>query len=354
MLIVAALAALLLPPLLGGGAAPPTTIEVAPAVRAPAPLPAATPTPATARPSAGAVARLELPVVPGPTPRWGEARSTSSAAASTPIASPTLAPTARSAPSTIPPPTAPPHIVTNTSGELMPRGDLPGWKMIFADDFAIDVPLGSFPSALSSSWTAYPSPWPDTSEKGMHAPQRTISISNSMMDIWLHTEAGVPLVAAPMPLFAAADGSLTADQLYGRYAVRFRADPIAGYKAAWLLWPASNVWPRDGEIDFPEGDLDDSISAFMHRMSGTSGSDQDAYRSAATYESWHTAVIEWTPASVTFLLDGTVLGQSTSRVPSTPMFWVLQTETSLDSVMPDPAAESHVQIDWVAIWSYRP
>jgi beta-glucanase (GH16 family) len=175
-----------------------------------------------------------------------------------------------------------------------------------------------------------------------------------MMDIWLHTENGVPLVAAPVPRFPGPDGGLTSDQLYGRYAVRFRADPVDGYKAAWLLWPKSEVWPRDGEIDFPEGELDGTISAFMHRMNGTSGGDQDAYPTGATFGSWHTAVIEWTPASVVFLLDGAVIGVSTSRIPSTPMHWVLQTETSLNSIMPSPTAQGHVQIDWVAIWSYTP
>jgi hypothetical protein len=34
--------------------------------------------------------------------------------------------------------------------------------------------------------------------------------------------------------------------------VRFKTDSMHGYKGAWLLWPASEVWPRDGEIDFPE------------------------------------------------------------------------------------------------------
>ena len=183
----------------------------------------------------------------------------------------------------------------------------------------------------------------------MYAPEKTVSIANSMMDIWLHTENGVPLVAAPVPRLSG--GS---DQLYGRYAVRFRADPIDGYKTAWLLWPQSNVWPRDGEIDFPEGELDGTIHAFMHRMNATHGGDQDAFPTSKGFNAWHTAVIEWTPSSVTFILDGTVIGRSTSRIPSTPMHWVLQTETSLSSVYPAPSIQGHVQIDWVAAWRYTP
>jgi hypothetical protein len=52
--------------------------------------------------------------------------------------------------------------------------------------------------------------------------------------------------------------------LYGRYSVRFKADPLAGFKIAWLLWPDSGVWPRDGEIDFPEGELDLTIYGAAH------------------------------------------------------------------------------------------
>jgi hypothetical protein len=156
------------------------------------------------------------------------------------------------------------------------------------------------------------------------------------------------MVAAPVPRLP------QTDQLYGRYAVRFRADPIDGYKTAWLLWPASGVWPRDGEIDFPEGELDGAMSAFMHRMNGSSGGDQDAYVTNAGYANWHTAVIEWTPSSVTFILDDAVIGVSNTRIPSTPMHWVLQTETSLNSVYPAPSIQGNVQIDWVVAWAYTP
>ena len=64
---------------------------------------------------------------------------------------------------------------------------------------------------------------------------------------------------------------------------------------------------------------------------------------------WHTAVIEWTAQSVNFLLDGAALGTSTSRIPSTAMHWVIQSET--DGVTPNSSA-AVILIDWVAI--YRP
>ncbi|OGO54941.1 MAG: hypothetical protein A2V85_11190 [Chloroflexi bacterium RBG_16_72_14] len=229
----------------------------------------------------------------------------------------------------------------------MPTTSLPGWNLVFTDDFTTNVALGSFPSAVSTKWSAYPSPWKDTSRNGTYSPE-IVSFQNGVMDIWLHTENGVHKVAAPLPRVPGGD------QTYGRYAVRFKADPVKGYKTAWLLWPKSNVWPGEGEIDFPEGNLDGSIWAFMHRDNATSGSDQDAFSTGATYSSWHTAIIEWAPSSIRFIFDDRVIGTSTSRIPNSPMHWVLQTETRLDGTVPADSAQGHVQIDWVAVWSYAP
>jgi hypothetical protein len=138
--------------------------------------------------------------------------------------------------------------------------------------------------------------------------------------------------------------------LYGRYVIRFRADPVVGYKTAWLLWPDSNLWPEDGEIDFPEGNLDGAICAYMHHQGAKSGLQQDAYCTPSTYTSWQTAVIQWAPTSCTFTLDGQVVGVSTANIPDTSMHWVIQTETVLEGPTPTDTASGHVYIAWVAVY----
>ena len=255
-------------------------------------------------------------------------------------------------PAATPVPSPSPTTGATRSATSMPADDVPGWTLTFADDFNTPVRLGTFPDAVSSRWDAYPEPWRDTSGNGLYSPERTVSISDSTMDIWLHTEGGQHLVAAPMPKLPGGK-----HQLYGRYAVRFWADTIPGYKLAWLLWPESEVWPRDGEVDFPDQDLNPGarVHAFMHRQGATAGSDQDAYATEVPISgAWHVAIIEWKPDSLTFLLDGEVIGHSTQRVPNTPMRWVLQSETSLRPEPPDGAVEGHVKIDWVAVWRYAP
>ncbi|MBI1375933.1 MAG: family 16 glycosylhydrolase [Frankiales bacterium] len=226
----------------------------------------------------------------------------------------------------------------------MPKGDLPGWTQIFADDFSKDAALGSFLSAYGTRWTAYPSPWKDTSGNGTYDPARTLSASNGLMDIWVHTVNGVHYVSAPMPKLP--------KMTYGRYSVRFQADSTPGYKVAWLLWPDSDSWPADGEIDFPEGDLSSTISAYAHYASSSGG--QDAFELSTTFSGWHTSTVEWKPGKVVFYLDGKVIGTSTKLVPSKPMHWVLQTETRLSGGAPSNSASGHVRVDWVTAYSYTP
>jgi Glycosyl hydrolases family 16 len=239
------------------------------------------------------------------------------------------------------------------SGVPAPVGDITGWHEIFVDDFSTPVPLGSFPSAVSSRWDAYNDGWKDTSGHGTYYCSKVCSVQNGMLDLYLHTENGVHMVAAPWPRVLGNSGGADVNgQLYGRYVIRFRADPVAGYKTAWLLWPDSGVWPRDGEIDFPEGNLNSTICAFMHRQNATSGSDQDAFCTQTGYTPWHTAETDWTPTSLKFVLDGVTIGTSTNGIPDTPMYWVIQTETALDGTVPSDSAAGHVQIDWVAV--YRP
>lgn len=247
----------------------------------------------------------------------------------------------------------------------MPVGNLPGWTQVFTDDFTTNVPVGGFsncnsyyhqcfglPADVRSKWFAFPDGWKDASGNGTYMPSKVMSIQNGVMNLYLHSENGVRMVAAPQPIIPVGEGPDTG-LLYGRYAIRFRADPLVGYETTFLLWPDSEVWPRDGEIDWPEGDLAgtqwSTMNAYMHHQGATSGSDQDAFASGVPYGAWHTLVIEWLPTRVSFIIDGRTIGTSTTRIPNTPMHWVLQTPTSLDALASLSTA-GHLQIDWVAVW----
>jgi len=207
--------------------------------------------------------------------------------------------------------------------------------------------LGEFPGAVHRTWSAYSEGWRDTSRNGTYSPGRVISVHDGVMDMHLRTVGGEHLVAAPSPRLQG-PGSQQG-QLYGRYAVRYRADPVRGYKIAWLLWPDSEKW-SDGEINFPEGELGGKVFAFMHHRGNPD--EQDWYATRARLSDWHTAVIEWTPRKVRFLLDDVVVGVSKDPdlIPRVPMHWVLQSETALDVRRPEASASGHVEVDWIAAY----
>lgn len=235
-------------------------------------------------------------------------------------------------PGTLPEP-APLHAAPASA---MPTGDLPGWHQVLADDFTTAVAMGDFPgSVYGGRWSVYKDGWKDTTGHGTYMPSRVLSVHDGNLDMWLRTEHGVHEVAAPVSVVT---------QPYGRYSERFRADSIPGYKTAWLLWPTSGVSPRDGEIDFPEGNLDSTFSAYAHYANPSGG--QDAFPTGATYGTWHIATTVWAPGWIRFMLDGKTVGTSTTQVPSTPMKWVLQTETSTSGGAPPDGAAGHVYVDW--------
>ncbi len=259
---------------------------------------------------------------------------------------------------------------TGPSGVAMPTGDLPGWRQIFADDFTQDAPIGEFNELYGSRWVVYPDGWANTAgyeAASRYYPSRVVSAGNGMMQLNLHSEnlTGAQLrlngghgVAGNYALDAAMQPALNGtpiNQVYGKYTVRFRTDALPGFYAAWLLWPQSEEWPRDGEIDFPEGPLNGGICAFLHHRGATTGGDQDEFCPAqALFASgWHTASTEWGPTEVRFILDDVVIGTSIRRIPNTPMRYVLQTEACRFGC-PAASGSGVVQIDWFVTYAYAP
>jgi hypothetical protein len=260
-------------------------------------------------------------------------------------------------------------LMADPSGENVPVGNLPGWKQVFHDNFQGEsAALGQFsncsssdnlctglPAGVQSEWWDYPDGWADTAGTCEYEPSQTLSISGNILNMFIHTSSsGACMAAAPVAKLP--NGSSSNGQLYGMYSVRMRADSVTGYLAAFLLWPDSENWPQDGEIDFPDGELGGPVGAFMHYQGGSSGSDQDAYVSNYTFSGWHTYTMQWAPGYVKFMIDGNVIGDSTnaSLVPDTPMHWVMQTESDLDGAKPDSSAQGNLQIAWAAVWSYDP
>jgi len=228
------------------------------------------------------------------------------------------------------------------------------WVLAFSDDFTTDVPRGSWPTAVSDRWQAYTGL--DSYTGSYHRPLLVVSQHDGYLDFYLHQDqpSGEWLAVGAQPIL---DGSGTAAgkyQTYGRYELLWLAPAIPGYYAVPLLWPQGEQYLRDGEIDWPEGNLTGNIHGFIHYTGASSGSDQKACSTGVPFSSgWHTTVTEWRPGSVRLYLDGVLVCEATERTPTVPMRWVLQFTVS-PSGLPPAGTSGHVLIDHVRVWSYTP
>jgi hypothetical protein len=241
--------------------------------------------------------------------------------------------------------TTTPPPATNTA---MPVGDLPGWHQVVAQDFTKPAATGSFdsvygPNGDNTLWQY--DGYKDTSGLGLYAPNKVLSAHDGVMDYNLHTENGQALVAAPQVTIPGQYG-----QQYGRFSVRFKADPTKGYKTAFLLWPTSDNW-SEGEIDYPEGQLSDGFHFFDHCV-GNPSANCVATGVLGSYADWHVATIDWTPTSITSYLDGVQVAKSTDpkAIPTAKMRWSLQAEAQ-GGTAPAATAVAHVYVDWVTAYT---
>ena len=184
-------------------------------------------------------------------------------------------------------------------------GDIHGWHQIFTDNFSRAVPVGGYPSHENcggtvypaSKWCPYPDGWTDTSDNGTYiALTGDRRNHDGVLDLYLHTEAGVRLVSAP-----AADPprcSRPRRRATLRGGLRCQVPGQRRWSATrppGFCGPTAECGRATGKSTFPRAGLRIPIGGFVHFRNGTSDSDQYAIHTGATYTSWHTAVIVWRP-----------------------------------------------------------
>lgn len=266
-----------------------------------------------------------------------------------------------------------------------PEATMPGWQLIFVDHFNTDVPVGGFsncttkligtnpnqhdwfqsdcpnlPPAVRRKWAVYPDGWND-GFFGTYYPSRVLSIRDGKMIVKLHSKQirgkWLHLISTQVPKIPNQPGP-EGGQTYGRYAIRFKIDPVCtGYKIAWLLWPDSEVWPRDGEIDFPEVDDFTNYSriygAVHYALNGKDYAQLAHSRTKPADGKWHTAITEWTEDYVEFFLDDKRVGKIINKniIPRTPMTWRIQSQGMVyRATEPINNVAAIIQIDWVKVW----
>ena len=147
-------------------------------------------------------------------------------------------------------------------------------------------------------------------------------------------------------------------QKYGRWEARVRSQAGNGYGPVMLLWPDSEKWPEDGEVDIMEvpGENRDLAHFVLH-----AGEANNLLGSAVKgdFSQWHTFAVDWLPDRVTWYVDGRAQFTVTDRthIPDTPMHLAIQLDQGpVKDWMPAPDATTppqvRLQVDWVHVYSW--
>ena len=150
------------------------------------------------------------------------------------------------------------------------------------------------------------------------------------------------------------------DQTYGRWEFRARTDKGRGFGSAILLWPESERFPEDGEIDIMEVPSETRDRAhFIVHFPGPGGSDK-VYGSYAEddFSEWHTFAVDWLPDRIVYYVDGVERLRVTDSniIPDKPMYLAMQFDQGPEKdwiKAPDattPVAFS-LQVDWLRVYA---
>ncbi|WP_060722279.1 glycoside hydrolase family 16 protein [Pseudonocardia sp. EC080625-04] len=195
-----------------------------------------------------------------------------------------------------------------------------------------------------SVWTVYNSP--GGFGNGLRRPS-ALSLDDGLLTVTARPRAAGGGVSGGMAMHSG--------QLYGRWEFRARTDAGTGYSPAILLWPDSERFPDDGELDMmeiPYGDRS-AATAFVHY-----GAENHivSTETPGDFTQWHTFALEWLPDRITWYVDGEKKWEVTDRrtIPTTPMHLCIQLDQGpAEKWIPAPDAttpdEVRLQVDWARV-----
>lgn len=210
----------------------------------------------------------------------------------------------------------------------------------------------SQPTLDSQRWTVYDAP--------TKTPNGTLAANTSVSggELLLSGAVDGPIGGDGKPTDVGSGIGSNIDMTYGRWEFRMRAEPGAGYRATSTLWPQSDLWPADGEIDIIEITQGDRLSAnyFSHKPPGSTATSHPIR--GCDFTLWHVFGIDWEPTGLSYYLDNQLMWTVTDKtyVPNKPMHLTLQLDTTcgdsgLCRTSATPARVT-MHVDWVK--TYKP
>ena len=210
----------------------------------------------------------------------------------------------------------------------------------FTQSYVTDFPGTTLPSA----WGSYEGSI--GGDPGAQYDQKHVTVGGGMLQFNTYQD---PAFNNAWITGGACDCNLAA-QTHGAWFVRSRLTG-PGATEVELLVPDANVWPP--ELDFNEsyGDTTDT-SATTHYGAGDATIERTVN---IDLNRWHTWGLIWTPTSLTYTVDGNVWGtvDTAAAVPTIPMHLSLQQQTWCASNWACPTANSSLNVDWVAQYTYN-
>jgi beta-glucanase (GH16 family) len=218
----------------------------------------------------------------------------------------------------------------------------PDWKLVFIESFNGET-------VNENSWYIYPYNPDATPPRSRDA----VSVRNGVLRLAGGFDTEGRDVSGGI--------SHRSNQKYGRWEVRFRADRGAGYSPTVLLWPETEKWPDDGEIDVVEIPNPERKKAYsyLHNVDQKNKHRKDDHLMRADFTRWHTAAVDWLPDHITIWLDGTE--QWTVRAPdpliptTSAMHLALQNDQGcsppwLQCRNEQTPAQVVMEVDWVRVY----
>ena len=232
---------------------------------------------------------------------------------------------------------------TAPASAAAPRGDLPGWRLVYVDRFA--------GTQLNARWFGY-SGVPGGDPAGRFATSH-LRVGGGVLRI-----AGYRDPAYGGRFTTGGISSHALARTYGKWLVRFRVDAGRGISYAALLWPEATPWPP--EIDFAEdnGIADRAVTtATLHYRTSTNPHAARHVTHRVAMTGWHVMGVEWRPGRLTYTMDGRVWARmSGAAVPRVPMRLALQTQAwgcgGTWERCPDRSTPRRVdlEVDWVKVY----
>jgi hypothetical protein len=186
----------------------------------------------------------------------------------------------------------------------------------------------------ATKWIVYNSP--GHAGNGIRSPQQ-VTVDGSKM-VMNGTPDGT----------TAGMGARFANQKYGRWEVRAAGSGDNEYHLVSILWPDSENWPCDGEVDYAETTGDWNVIQFFHHY-GCSNLQTQAIRPIDVSQ-FHNYAVDWSPRGIVGYVDGVKWFEDydPTHQPPGPMHQTLQLDWFPDSTA-NGAGE--MRVDWVRVYA---